>query len=168
MPEAICGRSHLSGVEPFLNGITPLLRTVRSQVKQKSGTFSGRPWLMQPMSNSHKSIGLRRRSRWGGAERVVVKMANKEEAQALSVSYRQALLTLGVFEVETVGRAQAEDPDTVDREKLALTKLVLDSIEAYVAALFGLSVEEVHEGLASIPPADMEQAIRARIVEALS
>ena len=95
-------------------------------------------------------------------------MANKEEAQALSVSYRQALLTLGVFEVETVGRAQAEDPDTVDRGKLALTKLVLDSIEAYVAALFGLSVEEVHEGLASIPPADMEQAIRARIVEALS
>ena len=47
MPEAICGRSHLSGVEPFLNGTPPLLRTVRSQVKQKSGDF-----LWSPMAHA--------------------------------------------------------------------------------------------------------------------
>ena len=92
----------------------------------------------------------------------------RDGAQASSVSYRQALLTLGVFEVETVGRAQAEDPNAQDREKMAMTKTVISSIEAYVAALFGLSVEEVREDLASIPASDMENAIKARIVQAFS
>ena len=102
-------------------------------------------------------------------ERLMIKMAeDREGTQALSVSYRQALLTLGVFEVETVGRAQAEDPGATDTEKMAMTKLALESIEAYVAALFGISVDDVHEGLGCIPPADMEQAIRARIVQSLS
>ena len=89
-------------------------------------------------------------------------------AQGSAVTFRQALLTLGMVEVETVAKAQAQDPDAADKEKMAMTKVALEAIEAYVAALFGVSMDEVREGLASIPAADIEQAMRSRIMHAMN
>lgn len=81
------------------------------------------------------------------------------ESKATS-TYDRALVIAAVLEIELVGQASSLDPESENRELMAQTSLAITTMEAFIATLFEISIEQVHEDIAQLDPQTVKQMMQ--------